>query len=308
MIRVNLPHMDAAGLSEGWLFRHCGNLHWERLCAALATPSHELTDDRHTRLYPVFVAIRARYERPLSAVVENEELDSRVELAHYGRAFFRSVVTVGNARGDFALEMVTTFAARDQAGQNDLHRTTPASRLRYALPQLRSAPGLLVERQSLKRGLSTTHTLAGHTVGLAPAAGAACEIYDPSPYADFNGVGLLYFAAYPVIVDTAERRLLRRIELDRPAADWALATSTIARDVFYYRNVNLGDRLAVTLNRATRVSDGYLLHSIMSREHDGVVIADVVTLKRALLNAERRQRVAPHADVTPSLAGSEVAR
>lgn len=307
MIRVNLPHMDAAGLSEGWLFRHSGNLHWDRLCAALATPSHELTDDRDRRLYPVFVAIRARYDRPLSAVVENEALDSRVELAHYGRAFFRSLVSVGNANGAFALEMVTTFAARSQAGQNDLHRTTPAARLRYALPQLRSAPGLLLDRQSMNRRLATSHNLAGHVVDLTPAAGALHDIHEPSPYADFNGVGLLYFAAYPVIVDTVERRLLRRVELEPLADDWALATSTVARDVFYYRNVNLGDRLVVTLNRATRVPEGYLLHSIVAREHDAVVIADVMTLKRKLVNAERRQRVPPDGDVTPSFAGGQVA-
>jgi probable biosynthetic protein (TIGR04098 family) len=312
MIRVNLPHMDAAGLSEGWLFRHSGNLHWDRLCAALHTPSHELADDDGVRLYPVFIAIRARYDRPLSTVVENERLRSAVDLAHYGRAFFRSAVRVGNAAGSFALEMLTTFAARDRAGVNHLHRTTPASGLRYDVPELRAAPQLLLDRHAMARGLATTHHLASYAVDLTRVAAAPCELYDPSPYTDFNGVGLLYFAAYPAIVDTLERRLLRRTAL-APSIDWALATSTIARDVFYYRNLDLGERLIVALNSVARVPQGYLLHSILSREHDGAVLADVVTLKQdvskaRLLHAERCERLAPEADVAPALSRGQLAR
>ncbi len=280
MIRVNLPHMDVAGLSEGWLFRHCGHLHWRALCEALGKRSHELTDDRQRRLYPVFVAVSARYDRPLSSIGENDELRSAVELEHYGRAFYRSQVKVGNAAGAFRLEMITTFAARERGAENDLFRTTPAGVARVSLPALRSVPELLTARQAIQRGAREQHVLAGHSVPLGRVPAAPQLVYEPSPYAHFNGVGLLYFAAYPTLVDTLERKLVEGTGLRPADVDWALAASTVARDVFYYRNLDLGQRLVATLNRAQRLADGYALHCILSREHDGQVVAEVVTIKR----------------------------
>ena len=44
-ITVNMPQMAANGLSENWLFKHCGDLHWDALCASLDIRSSELEDD-----------------------------------------------------------------------------------------------------------------------------------------------------------------------------------------------------------------------------------------------------------------------
>ncbi len=302
MIRVNLPHMDLAGLSEGWLFRHCGHLHWRALCEALGKRSHELADDRQRRLYPVFVAVSARYDRPLSSVGENDELRSALSLAHYGRAFYRSQVEVANPAGAFRLEMITTFAARERGAENDLFRTTPADVPRVSLPALRSVPELLTARQAIQRGARDEHVVAGHRVPLGRVPAAPQLTFEPSPYAHFNGVGLLYFAAYPTLVDTFERQLVEAAGLRPPDTDWALAASTVARDVFYYRNLDLGQRLVATLNRAQRVADGYALHCILSREHDGQVVAEVVTIKRQVAGA-RPAAVAPDAAPAPCCRG-----
>jgi probable biosynthetic protein (TIGR04098 family) len=108
----------------------------------------------------------------------------------------------------------------------------------------------------------------------------SCE---PSPYIDYNGAGLLYFAAYPTIADTLERQLVIRHELMEGSGDWAVRTSTVARDVFYYRNLNLGQRLTARLRRFDRVGENIILHTALTGESDGAALADIFTAKRVLL-------------------------
>src|SRR6202000_3426587 len=82
----------------------------------------------------------------------------------------------------------------------------------------------------------------------APGAPLGRWRHEPSPYADYNGAGLLYFAAYPTIADTAERRLVAELALSpRPQIDWALATSTVRRDIFFTANLPLGEALFAEL-------------------------------------------------------------
>jgi probable biosynthetic protein (TIGR04098 family) len=109
--------------------------------------------------------------------------------------------------------------------------------------------------------------------------------FEPSPYIDYNGAGLLYFAAYPTIADTIERRLIAKHKLADPARDWAAQSSTVARDVFYYRNLDLGKSLVATLKRFDRAGENVILHTLLADEVDGAPLADIVTAKRLLSGA-----------------------
>ena len=84
------------------------------------------------------------------------------------------------------------------------------------------------------------------------------------------------------IADTLERQLITRHELMEGAGDWAVRTSTVARDVFYYRNLNLGQRLTATLRRFDRVGENIILHTALTAESDGAALADIFTAKRVL--------------------------
>ena len=122
---IHLPQTDATGLSENWLFKHCGEMHWDYLCAAMGVSgvnSQEMRDDAGRRLYPTFVAIKGRYATPLSMVQMDQRFKTRVELTHFGRVFFHSTITFGNEETRFELEMLTTFVARNKNGLNDLHQ------------------------------------------------------------------------------------------------------------------------------------------------------------------------------------------
>ena len=283
---IHLPQTDATGLSENWLFKHCGELHWDHLCAALGVSgvnSKEMRDDAGNRLYPTFLAIKGRYATPLCKVQMDQHFETSVELNHFGRAFFHSAIAFKNGEARFDLEMLTTFVARYRNGLNDLHQSLPSANLVYNSRPLNTPPPLLKLSQTLRHAEMTDYDFAGYHFSSSENhldLQVSCE---PSPYIDYNGAGLLYFAAYPTIADTLERQLIIRHELMEGAGDWAVRTSTVARDVFYYRNLNLGQRLTARLRRFDRMGENIVLHTTLTAESDGAALADIFTAKRVLL-------------------------
>jgi probable biosynthetic protein (TIGR04098 family) len=282
---IHLPQTDATGLSENWLFKHCGEMHWDYLCAAMGVSgvnSEEMRDDAGKRLYPTFVAIRGRYATPLSMVQMDQRFQTSGELTHFGRAFFHSAVTFGNEETRFELEMLTTFVARNKNGLNDLYQSLPPANLVYNSRPLSSPPPLLKLSQALRHGEVMEYDFLGYHFTLSEDSLDLQMSFEPSPYIDYNGAGLLYFAAYPTIADTIERRLIEKHHLADTARDWAAQSSTIARDVFYYRNLDLGKNLIATLKRFDRVGENVILHTLLTNEVDGERLAEIITAKRLL--------------------------
>jgi probable biosynthetic protein (TIGR04098 family) len=279
---VNMPQMAANGLSENWLFRHCGDGHWQALCASLGANSSSLRDADGQRLYSTFVAISARYEKPLSDVGENDAFDTAVRISHFGQAFFHSEVVFAGARANYAMTMLTAFASREAPGRNTLRKSVPAPEFRYSSEPARQAPPLLSLAKAMRRGEPARHALLGHTLELKAEAVAAPVMLDPNPYIDYNGANLLYFAAYPTLADTVERTVVRRDGLARPGMDWALASSTVARDVFYYRNIEMGDALRGTVRAFTLAGDTVSTWTRLSAAEDDAPVADVFTVKRVV--------------------------
>ena len=282
---IHLPQTDATGLSENWLFKHCGEMHWDYLCAAMGVSgvnAKEMRDDAGNRLYPTFLAIRGRYATPLCKVEMDQLFQTSVKLNHFGRAFFQSTIAFRNEEARFDVEMLTTFVARNKTGLNDLHQSLPAARLSYNSTPLNSSPPLLKLSQKLRHRDITNYDFAGHHFSSSDDVLNLQSSYEPSPYSDYNGAGLLYFAAYPTIADTLDRQLIIRRELMDGPDDWAVRTSTVARDVFYYRNLNLGQRLTATLKRFDRAGENIILHTALTAESDGAALADIFTAKRVL--------------------------
>lgn len=286
---IHLPQTDATGLSENWLFKHCGEMHWDYLCAAMGVSgvnSQEMRDDAGNRLYPTFLAIKGRYATPLCRVQMDQHFQTSVKLNHFGRAFFHSTIAFRNQVARFDLEMLTTFVARYKKGFNDLRQSLPSAKLAYNSSPLNSPPPLLKHSQRLRHAEIADYDFVGHRFSNSESDLDLQISFEPSPYIDYNGAGLLYFAAYPTIADTLERQLIIRHELMEGAGDWAVQTSTVARDVFYYRNLNLGERLTATLRRFDRAGENIILHTALTAESDGAALADIFTAKRVLPNKE----------------------
>lgn len=266
-VRIGMPQLDAGGLSENWLWRYAGDRHWAEISRRLATASHEIRCEDGARLYPAFVAVRARYGVPLAAVRENDVLGARARVVPCGRACAHGTVSARVGGHAFELELITTFARRT-AGE--LRMTLPAARL-----AARWRPVLI--DLSLERAARAARRGEGPGDPAPGAAPLGRVDYEPSPYADYNGARLLYFASYVSIADTALRRLVRSLGLAPDlGADWALAASPIARDVFYYGNLPLGEGLTVELSSFARDPGGVSTRMRLCRA-DGTRMADVVT-------------------------------
>jgi probable biosynthetic protein (TIGR04098 family) len=282
-IVVDLPQTDAAGLSESWLFKHCGNLHWRELCTALGISrvnSSELSGEDGKPLYPTFVAIRARFDQPLSAIRLGDRFSTTISLTHFGRTFFCSRIELAGDGINCQLEMLTAFASLDARGANELHHTSPQLGLRSGATPLLRPPEILTQCKAVRRGALANYELVGHEFALQESPLTLTARCEPSPYTDFNGVGLLYFASYPSITDTLERRLIHDHGLFRDERDWALSSSTIARDVFYHGNLALGESIVANLQRFDRVGNDAFLHTILVAHKGGRKLADVLTAKR----------------------------
>jgi len=279
-VAINMPQMAAGGLSENWLFRHCGDLHWQALCRSLGVRSAQLQSAEGTRLYASFVAISARYTQPLSIVRENEVLEEQVSIARYGSAFYQGQITLCGDRMRIDHEMITAFVARTEEGRNNLRKSVPGPQFDYRDRVITEAPPLLTRAAELRKRSVRTIRIDSFAISLDAASLDVEMVYEPTPYIDYNGANLLYYASYPSICDFAERQLIGRHRLmPEIATDWVLAASTIARDVFYYRNLDLGDAVVVRLEQLKREDDKVLLHSRILRASDRDVIGETFTVK-----------------------------
>ncbi|HVT08025.1 MAG TPA: Pnap_2097 family protein [Polyangia bacterium] len=281
-VRLGMPHLDAGGLSEGWLFRHAGDLHWDAISQRLGVASDDIRGDDLQRLYPTVVALRARYTGPLSTARENDLFDGSVEMVPCGGACAHGRVSAAVGGNRLSVELVTTFAARQPDGS--MRMALPAARL-TALWEPGSTPSrLALLARAARRGQPLDDGFAGPS--LDPPGPALGRVrHQPSPYADYNGARLLYFAAYPTIADTAERKVVTELGLVSPRTDWALAASPIARDVFYYGNLPLGDRLLIDVLAFEVLDDGVKTRVRLRRASDRIPIADVIT-RRVFVDAD----------------------
>lgn len=281
-LRIGMPHLDASGLSEGWLLRHGGDLHWEEIARRLGVQTNELCGPEGERLYPTVVGLRARYTGPLSDVRENDVFECAVDVVPCGRACAHGRIQAQAGKVAIALELLTTFA---------VHRADHSLRMAYPSPRLAARwtqavdgePALARLAKAARRQEPLDDLFCGPTLERnRPALGR--WIYEPSPYLDYNGAGLLYFAAFVGIADTAERALVRSLGLSpRSEIDWARASSVIRRDVFYYRNLPLGEALAAELVACERASRRTVKTRMRLRRWNGAarevgeVMADLVT-------------------------------
>lgn len=274
-----MPQVVANGLSENWLFKHCGDMHWQGICRALGMPSGAICDEAGGRLYPTFVAIALRSTRPLAHIQENDELDATIDLGNYGRSFFCSKVSVTGHDMVTRLEMITAFASRSTAGKNALRKSNPPVSIAYGCAELTEPPALLDQAKRLRKNDTADIFVLDRKVGADRTGLNLAAPYEPSPYIDFNGANLLYYAAYPTICDSMERLLVRKHGLADLNEDWCLETSTTARDVYYYRNLDIGDTVVVRINRFEPANAGFYLSTTLLSQRDGLPIADVFTLK-----------------------------
>ncbi|MDT4844310.1 putative biosynthetic protein [compost metagenome] len=253
---AGMPHLAYVGLSENWLLKECGHLHWLML-ARLKSFSVPAFSDREGRsAYAAFTAINLRGLQ-LERIVENTRFELHSRLQPAGRARHCSehlLLAAGLPCGE--LTMLSTFVCRTRAGDN-----RSATRAQFAINE-----GTPVEPGQTARALLEA---GKHWLEAEPVEQVWEQRFSPCPALDFNGAEFLYFAQFQATVERAE---------------WALARSNRQlpcreRQLYFYGNLNPGDDLLLRLAPPVNV-DG-MQRCEIRRASDGRKLAEVLT-RRAL--------------------------
>jgi probable biosynthetic protein (TIGR04098 family) len=255
---LNMPQMALGGLSESWLFKEVGDLHWSLITDGLRMPSSRLADALGDRLYATFTRFQLDSTAPLASYGENETLTIDARASRYGAGLFFSDTTVQGDGRSARLHLMSSFAKYGEAGANtSLLKGQPAIPSGCAIPLLPDLPEFGREYRAKR-----AEALAAPTF--------ECE-YEIVPSHDINGVGLLYFAAYPIIMDICMMRYAGRA--------FAIDFSTRRRDIFYFANSDADETLIYRIHRWRADEQRLEMEGSLCRKSDGVLMAYAVTSK-----------------------------
>jgi probable biosynthetic protein (TIGR04098 family) len=250
--RVNMPQMSMGGLSENWLFKEMGDLHWEALTTALGVKSSEITDQNGNRLYATFTRIRLQSDVPLVEIRENDELHFQCTTTRYGAGMFFSHVVGSSSSGSFRLDVMSNFSKFGVPGDaRSMTKGQPVVPESFIIPSESALPAFASEYMERR------------TEELSPAL--ISGEYEIQPTYDVNGVGLLYFAAYVAIDHTCLHRYFGNM------TDW----SVVERDICYFANCRADDKIVFRIHEADNSGDFLRLSTSLSRESDGKLMAVV---------------------------------
>jgi probable biosynthetic protein (TIGR04098 family) len=257
---LNMPQMALGGLSESWLFKELGDMHWSMITKGLGSASHELQDATGERLYATFTRVQLDSTFSLSSYAENECIDVDARISRYGAGMFFSEATARGERKSIQARLMSSFSKIGKPGSNtSLQKGQPGIPPDCGIPALADLPAFGREYHARRSEPP-------------PPPIFECE-YEIVPSHDINGVGLLYFAAYPMINDICAIRHAGR--------SFATDFSTRKRDVFYFSNSNPDETLVYRLCRWD-ANDGRIeMEASISRKSDGVLMAYVKTAKDA---------------------------
>lgn len=258
---VNMPQMALGGLSESWLYKEIGDLHWTLLTSSLGVRSRDIADQAGDRLYATFTRIRYRATAPLTDILENDRLDASAAMTRFGAGMFFSSAQIQSETATFQFEIMSSFAKFGETGENtSLVKGQPAIPDGFPVPSLPEMPNFALEYRERR--------------ATDPGPAIFETEYEILPQHDINGVGLLYFAAYPVISDIC---LMRHFG---PGS--ALEWSPVARDIGYFANSGAADRLIYRLHSDKLDGDTRTCTGTLSRMSDGK--------RMALVEVELRRR------------------
>lgn len=221
---LGMAEMGFSGLSEQWLMRRAGDLHWRLIARAMGQREAVFACAEGRPLYAAFCATRLVIDRP-----EAPRLGGRFGLSaslfRVGRSRLGSRVTLrcdGAPIGRIAL--VSAFVGRGEgAGNRALVRRAPRAMVAPA--------ATMAELDALS---ARAARIAARLRGLR-LDGPAQRLL-PCPAVDFNAAGLLYFPSFAALVDRAEF-----------AAGMPPGRLLLRRDVCFFGNVEPGEPVEIHL-------------------------------------------------------------
>jgi probable biosynthetic protein (TIGR04098 family) len=272
--KLTMPQLLWGGLSENWILKEFGDMHWEQITGALNTPSDQLVDSRGERLYASFVRLLWSGEN-ISHFTENHTLNFKSSLSRYGSKMFFSETLVEGEAGKLTANLMSVFSTRSKSDNTKLKKGTLKAEIDSDTVKLHEKLPAVA-----KEYLEYKSTILDKNNQLLPE-GILDFLYQKEytidAYDDINGVGLLYFASYPKINEKCEREYIKtHYNMD---GDWLEVAGVTSRDIHYYGNANSGDKLIYELNSLEQNGDELDLQSSLYRADNGRLIARIHTTK-----------------------------
>ena len=215
---LGLAEMGYRGLSEQWLMRRAGDLHWRLIADAMGQREASFTCTEGKPLYAAFCVSSLRLADPASPRIGGS-LNLSARLWRIGRSRLASEQVIQFERRPIGrIRLVSTFVGRETAGSNrSIARRAPRI---MALPP--EAPAELALHAA--QGARTAAAMAMLQPPSRPAQREAKLL--PCPATDFNAVGLLYFPSFAALAERADF-----------ASGGAFDRLLVARDVVYTGNI-----------------------------------------------------------------------
>lgn len=273
---INMPQLCLEALSENWLFKEAGSLHWDLLCEGLETSSSDLKDDVGNRLYATFVRIRVDGNGNLNDFKENNPFEFKAELSRFGMGMFFSNTNFESVDNNIKIDMMTSFSVRKSTGDNKSLAKSQPTVEDCEIKQHSQFPVFGNEFRLIKKNELKTFFYKDYVFHISDDQLYTFE-YSLNPYYDLNGVGLLYFASYPTINDFCELQFFN----SQGQLKWEENYFTLFRDVMYYANCDSRDKIIYVLNSVENLSENRVkLCSTLIRKSDGMMMARIFTIKQ----------------------------
>jgi probable biosynthetic protein (TIGR04098 family) len=271
---INMPQMANSALSENWLFKELGDIHWELLSQGLNTKSSNIRDESGNRLYATFTRIQIN-SISLIETKENDILEFKAELKRFGHSTYISEIEIQNGEAKSKATLMTSFSTREAIDNSKLFKSQPIS-TDNTVPEFSCAPEILNDYRLLRKGLLESYKLDGESFDLTTKSITEIK-YSINPFYEINGVGLLYFASYPTISDKCETDYFNSTTNEK----WDNKFFTTDRDVFYFANCNADDSILFRLNQFESLNNGRVkLFSSLYRKSDMTLMAHIFTMKQ----------------------------
>lgn len=266
-----MPHMAISALSENWLMKELGDLHWDLLSKGLQQKTSEIKDHFGNRLYATFVRTNILVS-PLDQFSENDILSLEGTIKRFKTNTYITN-TVGRSNGNqVKATFVSCFTHRDENDNSKISKSDPKDSFNQ-VEELEEIPEFLQKYRLLKKGLLGKLEFGDVEFSLSDEVIYETQ-YQINPFYDINGGGLLYFASYPIISDKCMTDYVRALDSDS-------SYQTIYRDVFYLANCNKSDEVCFQLNSLEYLDNSRLvITTSLYRKSDKTKMATIFTIKQ----------------------------
>lgn len=268
-IEIRMPQMSNSALSESWLLKYLGDKHWSLISEGFNITSSQFRDSNDNRIYSTFIRINYSVSA-LDKFRENEKLKFTSEISGFGANTFLSHINGEGSTKHINANLLTTFSIRVKDDNNEIHKGN-IDLIPSTISQISNTPIFLNDYRLLRKDLLDEIKTEFGVFPITDKVIFSCD-YNINIYYDINGVGLLYFAAYPIISDLCSLQYFKIRE--------ASSHQTIYRDIFYFANCNPTDKIIFQLNFIDENQAMTRTLTSLFRKSDNILLAKILTVKQ----------------------------